>query len=143
MRALVSILCFCLIASLFYSVEPLRPVHDNRSRELASNHDDIKSQVIKTSKQNPYFLSSLKAIKYYRGHAHLDKSIKHYTVQVLKSVKSNELKEQLKKVMGKSPVENFLSFNNLLEKRSAKDKALAQQISSIKMPRFDVLGNQL
>ena len=73
MKIIVSLICFSLIASLFYSVEQLKPITSNNYRGLAKNQDLLKYQIIKAATDNPYFLKSLKAVKHYRGHAHLDK----------------------------------------------------------------------
>lgn len=143
MKIIVSLLCFSLNASLFYTVEPLKPVSNSNYRTFAKNQDFLKHQILKASKNNPYFLKSLKTIKHYRGHAHLDKSIKSYTDKVLKSIASKEIKEQLKLTINQRPVENFIKFQKQLDKISDQNKDINRKISSIKMDRFDVLGNKL
>jgi hypothetical protein len=143
MKIIVSLFCFSLIASLFYTVEPLRPVSNNNYRTLAKNQDLLKYQILKASRENPYFLKSLKAIKHYRGHAHLDKSIKTYTEKVLKSIESKDIKKQLQIAIDSRPVENFIKFQKQLDKISDKNQNVNRKISSIKMDRFDVLGNKL
>lgn len=143
MKIIVSLICFSLIASLFYSVEQLKPITSNNYRGLAKNQDLLKYQIIKAGTDNPYFLKSLKAVKYYRGHAHLDKSIMIYTDKVLESIKSKEIKKQLKITINKKPVENFIKFQSQLDKVIKKNQEVNRNISSIKMDRFDVLGNKL
>ncbi|MDA9793287.1 hypothetical protein N9B72_01755 [Bacteriovoracaceae bacterium] len=112
-------------------------------RTIATGKQDLKAKIIHIAKQNPYFLNSLTAVKFYKQYGHLDKSITIYSKQIINNISDESIRKRLTNTINKKPVENFMHFNDELLKIIEKNPSLSKGLSAVKMHQYDSLGKKI